>query len=361
MVSTTAKSLLAWYAKHARDLPWRGQQDPYAVWVSEVMLQQTRVETVIPYYSRWMERFPTVEALAVASRDEVLGMWEGLGYYRRAHHLHQAAHVIVAEYGGKLPDEVDKLRDLPGIGAYTAAAIVAIAFNRDVVALDGNLRRVLSRLVDLTIDPRSPEGERQLLSWALGELPSGQSSIFNQALMDLGATVCVPRIPDCARCPLAQFCLAFQRGVQDDRPVRTQRRPIPHITAAAAVLRRGKQVLIGRRPEGGLLGGLWEFPGGRLESGESLEACLRREIGEELSIEVEVGAKLGTFNHTYTHFHVTVHAFECELGEEEPRALEHSEVQWVSLENLEDYPMGKVDRAIARTISGHPDRPSAGG
>ncbi|KPK90398.1 MAG: hypothetical protein AMJ88_16190 [Anaerolineae bacterium SM23_ 63] len=361
MVSTVAQSLLAWYAKHARDLPWRRQRDPYAVWVSEVMLQQTRVETVIPYYSRWMERFPTVEALAAASRDEVLGTWEGLGYYRRAHNLHQAAHMLVTEYGGKLPGEVDKLRRLPGIGPYTAAAIAAIAFNRDVVALDGNLRRVISRLIDLPIDPRSPEGESQLRSWALGELPSGRSSTFNQALMDLGAMVCVPRIPDCVTCPLAQFCLAFQRDVQDARPVRTQRRPIPHITAAAAVLRRGEQVFIGRRPEGVLLGGLWEFPGGRLEPGESLETCLRREIGEELSVEVEVSAKLGIFNHTYTHFHVTVHAFECELKGEEPQALEHSEVRWVSPENLEEYPMGKVDRAIARTILEHAGRPSVGG
>jgi A/G-specific adenine glycosylase len=361
MVTTVSQSLLAWYAKHARDLPWRRQRDPYAVWVSEVMLQQTRVETVIPYYSRWMDRFPTVEVLAAASRDEVLGIWEGLGYYRRAHNLHQTAHILVNEYGGKLPREVDKLRSLPGIGPYTAAAIAAIAFNCDVVALDGNLRRVISRLIDLPIDPRSSEGKRQLHSWALGTLPAGQSSTFNQALMDLGATVCVPRIPDCLVCPLARFCLAFQHGVQHERPVRAQRRPIPHITAAAAVLRRGEQVFIGRRPEGVLLGGLWEFPGGRLEPGESLQACLRREIGEELSVEVEVGAKLGAFKHTYTHFHVTVHAFECELKGEEPQALEHSEVRWVHPERLREYPMGKVDRAIARTILEQADRPSVDG
>jgi A/G-specific adenine glycosylase len=358
---TSTVVLLAWYAEHARDLPWRRQRDPYAVWVSEVMLQQTRAETVVPYYLRWMDRFPNVEALVAASRDEVLGMWEGLGYYRRAHNLHQAAHILVAENEGALPGEVDKLRHLPGIGPYTAAAIAAIAFNQDVIAIDGNLRRVISRLIDLAIDPRSPEGERQLRSWALGELPSGQSSIFNQALMDLGAMVCIPRTPNCGVCPLPQSCLAFQRGVQDARPVRAPRKPIPHITATAAVLRRGKRVFIGRRPEGVLLGGLWEFPGGRLEPEESLESCLRREIGEEIGVEVEVGVSLGAFNHAYTHFRVTVHAFECKLIMGEPQAFEHSEVRWVSPERLREYPMGKIDRAIAHTILEDTDQSSVGG
>ncbi len=361
MTSTIAQVLLAWYAQHKRDLPWRRQRDPYAVWVSEVMLQQTRAETVVPYYLRWMDRFPTLEALASGSRDEVLGMWEGLGYYRRAHNLHQAAHILVVEYGGRLPAEVDELRKLPGIGPYTAAAIAAIAFNQDVIAIDGNLRRVISRIIDLVIDPRSPEGERHVRSWALRELPSGQSSIFNQALMDLGALVCIPRIPNCSVCPLARSCLAFRRGVQDARPVRAPRKPIPHITAAAAVLRRDERVLIGRRPEGILLGGLWEFPGGRLEPEESLEACLRREIGEEMGVEVEVGVKLGAFDHAYTHFRVTVHAFECKLIKGDPQAIEHSEVRWVSPERLREYPMGKIDRGIAHTILEEPDRPAIEG
>ncbi len=361
MTSTVAQVLLTWYAKHARDFPWRRQRDPYAVWVSEVMLQQTRAETVVPYYSRWMDRFPTVEALAAASRDEVLGLWEGLGYYRRAHNLHQAARLLVAEYGGELPGEVDKLRLLPGIGPYTAAAIAAIAFNQDVIAIDGNLRRVISRLIDLAIDPRSPEGERQLRSWASGELPLGQSSKFNQALMDLGAMVCVPRTPNCSACPLARSCLALQRGVQDERPVRTPKKPIPHITAVAAVLRCDEHVFIGRRPEGVLLGGLWEFPGGKPEPEESLKACLRREMGEELGVEIDVGVKLGVFNHAYTHFRVTVHAFECKLKGGEPQALEHSEVRWVSPERLREYPMGKIDRAIAHTILEDTDQPSVDG
>jgi A/G-specific adenine glycosylase len=350
MTSTVAQALLDWYAEHARDLPWRRQRDPYAVWVSEVMLQQTRAETVIPYFTRWMERFPTVMSLASASQDEVLGLWEGLGYYRRAHNLHRAAQILVSDHDGKLPGDVDGLRDLPGIGPYTAAAIAAISFNQDVIAVDGNLRRVISRLIDLTVDPRSVEGDSQLRSWALGELPAGQSSHFNQALMDLGSMVCLPRAPKCGVCPLTQSCLAYQRGVQHLRPVRVPRKRIPHVTVTAAVLRRGGQVLIGRRPERALLGGLWEFPGGRLEPGESLESCLRREIREEIGVEIEVGASVGAFDHAYTHFRVTVHAFECKLVGGEPHAIEHSEIQWVPAERLREFPMGKVDRAIERRI-----------
>ncbi|NIS81799.1 MAG: A/G-specific adenine glycosylase [Anaerolineales bacterium] len=350
MSSSLADALLAWYRENARDLPWRRTQDPYAIWVAEVMLQQTRVETVIPYYQRWMECFPTVRDLAAADRDQVLSLWEGLGYYRRAHHLHQAAQEVVAKFDGELPCSVDELVRLPGIGKYTAAAISAIAFNQDVVPLDGNLRRVLSRLGDLEVDPRTAEGERSLVTWALDALPSGRASAFNQALMDLGATLCTPRSPVCASCPIATACLSFQRGVQAARPVRTPRRSIPHRTVTAGVLWREGKVLICRRPEGELLGGLWEFPGGTQESGESLKACLRRELVEELGIVVEPGNSLGVFNHAYTHFRITLHTFECRILSGEPQALEHSDVRWVELQSLSDYPMGKVDRQIARLI-----------
>jgi A/G-specific adenine glycosylase len=352
MSSNVAQALIAWYAEYARDLPWRRTHDPYAIWISEVMLQQTRVETVVSYYARWMERYPTVGALAKASRDEVLALWEGLGYYQRAHNLHQAAKIVLMEHGGALPSSPAELARLPGIGRYTAAAIGAIAFNHDVVALDGNLRRVLSRLDNLAVDPRSPEGERRLLATASEMLPKGQASVFNQALMDLGATVCTPRAPICTICPVASLCLSFQAGVQEERPVRVKRKSIPHYAVAAAVIHRDGQVLIARRPEGGLLGGLWEFPGGKVEQGETFETCLRRELGEELGVMVEPGSKVGVFRHAYTHFRVTVHAFVCRIAGGEPEALEHTAICWVSPGRLGDYPMGKVDRSIARNIAG---------
>src|SRR3972149_3144610 len=275
MAHPLAAALLDWYAENARGLPWRRTRDPYAIWVSEIMLQQTRVETVIPYFDRWMRRFQSVEALARASQEEVLALWEGLGYYARARQMHRAAQEVVARHGGRLPSAIDELAHLPGIGRYTAAAIGAIACGAAAGALDGNLRRVLSRLFDLDEDPRSPRGEHKLLYMASAALPHGQAAAFNQALMDLGAAGCPARSPS--------------RGRGRGRPRRRGQREPPHREVPAAVIRRRGKVLIARRPEGKLLGGLWEFPGGKRERGESLEACLRRELREELGVAVRVG------------------------------------------------------------------------
>ena len=345
-----ASALLAWYTRHARQLPWRNHPDSYVVWVSEIMLQQTRVETVIPYFERWMLCFPSVQDLAAASSEQVLHAWEGLGYYRRALNLHRAAQSLVAERGGRLPTTASELMRLPGVGRYTGAAIAALAFQQDEIALDGNLRRVLARWIDLTLDPRSSQGERKLLVAAQALLPVGRAAEFNQALMDLGASVCSPRVPACGACPIASGCLACRRGTQGQRPVRRERPRIPHRLVAAAVLRRGGRVLIARRPEGKLLGGLWEFPGGKREARESLKDCLRRELMEELAIRVTVGERLGTFHHAYSHYRVSVHAFACSLRRGEPKALEHSQIRWVYPGRLTAYPMGKVDRLIARAI-----------
>ncbi|MBN2554809.1 MAG: A/G-specific adenine glycosylase [Anaerolineales bacterium] len=350
MTTSLAQKLLDWYEKHQRALPWRERPSPYATLISEYMLQQTRVETVIPYFERWMVRFPAFAALAAAEREEVLRLWEGLGYYRRAHNLHQAAQIVVEAYGGELPGDIQTLQGLPGIGRYTAAAIAAIGFNQPAVALDGNLRRVLARLMDLELPARSVEGERALLAFGQRNLPEGSSSSFNQSLMDLGSLVCIAKVPVCENCPLQSECLARAHGTIIERPVKMPRKPIPRVEAAAGVLKENGRVLIGRRPEGKLLGGLWEFPGGKPEPGEGLPAALRREWMEELGVAAEVGAKIGTYQHAYTHFHVTVYAFACELVSGEPAPLEHSELAWASVEELGNYPMGKVDRAISNTL-----------
>lgn len=350
MSHPTARALLAWYAESARDLPWRRRRDPYAIWVAEIMLQQTRVETVIPYYERWLTRFPSIEALAEADTDAVLRHWEGLGYYHRAHHLHKAARLLVEQYRGQLPQSIKALEALPGIGAYTAAAIAALAFDIDAIALDGNLRRVIARILDLDIDPRLPGGERIIRDWAEAMLPKGQASAFNQALMDLGATVCLPRAPRCSVCPIQTGCLAFERGTQLLRPVRKPKKAIPQYQVAAGVLIHKGKILLGRRPADKLLGGLWEFPGGKQEAGENLESCLQRELREELDVEVKVGLSVGVFAQAYTHFRVNVHAFYAQILKGEARALDHSELAWVDPIDFENYPMGKIDRAIARTV-----------
>jgi A/G-specific adenine glycosylase len=350
MAMIAGKKLLDWYVKQARDLPWRGQKDPYAIWVSEVMLQQTRVETVIPYYEKWMRTFPSLHVLADADLDQVLSVWEGLGYYRRAHNLRRTAKLVVEKYGGSLPQSVGELIKLPGIGSYTAAAIAAFAHDADVIALDGNLRRVLSRLFKYDQDPRTAKAEKTLVQHALKMMPMGEASKFNQALMDLGAVICVPKNPSCNCCPLSQDCLARQQRLQQDLPVAPKKKTLPHYRVSAGVLQREGKALVARRPEGELLGGLWEFPGGTCEEGETLEDCLIREWKEELDLEVRPGEIYGIFSHAYTHFHVSVHAFEILSGKGEPKVLEHEEIRWVPLEELMEYPMGKIDREISKVI-----------
>jgi A/G-specific adenine glycosylase len=239
------------------------------------------------------------------------------------------------------------LQSLPGIGRYTAAAIASIAFDLDEPALDGNIRRVLTRLFDVTEPVRSPAGERRLWALAAEYLPPGKAGDYNQALMDLGALVCTPRSPDCGICPLVDFCQAFAKGVQEQRPVSNPKAPIPHHIVTAAIIQRNGQVLIAQRPQDGLLGGLWEYPGGTQEAGEDLTTCLRREISEELGMEIQVGSHFGTYQHAYTHFRITLHAYLCTLQDKEPECLEHSDLRWVDPPDLGDYPMGKIDRQIS--------------
>jgi len=352
ILSPLATLLLKWYALNARHLPWRsppGQQpDPYRVWVSEIMLQQTRVETAAPYYERWMAHFPSLAALARAPLQEVLAAWEGLGYYGRARNLQRAAQVVMQEYGGELPHDPQALLKLPGIGRYTAGAIASIAFGQDEPALDGNIRRVLARVFNVAEPARSPEGEQRLWALASANLPPGQAGNYNQALMDLGAMVCTPRDPACLNCPLAELCQARALGVQAERPVLKSRPALPHYIVTAAVIERQGRFLIAQRPLNGLLGGLWEFPGGKLQPGEDLASCLQREILEELEAAVSVGTSLGVFRHAYTHFRVTLHAFHCTLlNGHEPQAVQVDDLRWVNPDELSSYPMGKIDRQIA--------------
>ncbi len=347
------RRLLAWAEAHRRDLPWRRDRTPYRVWVAEVMLQQTQTATVIPYFERFLARFPTVEALAAAPLDEVLKAWEGLGYYRRAHHLHAAAQEIVRRHGGRLPDTVEALMALPGIGRYTAGAIASLAFGRDVPVLDGNVRRVLCRLFAIADDPDRSATQRRL--WALAEslLPPGRAGPFNEALMELGSLVCRPRRPACDRCPLRPFCQAHAQGIQETLPRRRRRPPLPHYQVTAAVIQDAAgRFLITRRPADAMLGGLWEFPGGKCLDGESLESCLRREIREELGVEIAVGERVTVVRHAYTHFRITLHAFRCRLVAGEPQTLGCEAWRWVTADELADYPFPAADhRIIAALLS----------
>lgn len=345
--------LLKWYSRNARSLPWRGSRDAYTVWASEIMLQQTRVETVIPYFEKWMSKYPTLQDLARADEQAVLMAWEGMGYYSRARNLHKSARIIVNDHNGQIPTSAIELQKLPGIGKYTSAAIASIAFGEDAAALDGNIKRVLSRVFNMSLPVKSPDGEKQLLDLAQVNLPSGRAGDYNQALMDLGALVCLPRSPDCQKCPVNHLCQANLLNLQSSLPNLNKKPKTPHYIVTAAVIRRKNSVLIARRPNKGLLGGMWEFPGGKVEKGETLPQCLQREIREELGCDIEVGEELGVFKHAYTHFSITLHCFESSLNGSQPKPLEASEIRWVHASELKDYPMGKVDRLISRKLAGN--------
>lgn len=348
--SKIGKSIVNWYREHQRDLPWRRQAGSYAVWVSEIMLQQTRVETVVPYFNRWMERFPTIEDLAAASQQEVLAVWEGMGYYSRARNLHKAAQVMVGDFSGALPGNIKDLRDLPGIGPYTAGAIASIVFGLDEAAVDGNVKRVLARIFNVEETIGTSAGEQHILDLAEEHIPPGQASDYNQGLMELGARLCTPKNPNCEDCPVKEECLAYDLGIQEDRPVRKSKRAIPVHTLVAAVIREGNYILLRQRAEDGLLGGMWEFPNVRVHAGEdemtNLEECVR----EDLGLEVEVGKQLGAYQQTYTHFRVCLTVFRCVLSPVGGQVRERRTTRWVRLAKIYDYPMGKLDRQISRQL-----------
>lgn len=350
MRSRFSQRLLAWYSLHQRDLPWRGLHDPYGIWVSEIMLQQTQVNTVIPYYARWMKKFPTLKKLAASSEQDVLAVWEGLGYYSRAHNLLRTARIIQHELGGEFPSSLEGLLALPGIGKYTANAIASLVFGADVAALDTNIRRVLARVFLMNKPSRSLEGERELWQYAQKNVPRGKAGDYNQALMDLGATLCTPKKPRCDQCPLTTLCKAHRQGIEESLPLLSGKPTIPHMTVTAAVITDRSKILIARRPSKGLLGGMWEFPGGKVEPGESLEECLAREIKEELGAIITVEKPIGTFHHAYSHFKVTLHCFWCKKTAGTFKTLQHEELVWVKPEDLGNYPMGKLDRMISKEL-----------
>lgn len=345
--SLFAADLLAWYDRAGVALPWRGSGDPYRVWLSEIMLQQTQIETVKPYFVRFLAVYPTVIDLAQAPLDEVLKLWEGLGYYSRARNLHRAAQKVAFEWGGVWPRDADRLLDLPGVGRYTAGAIASIAFDQRVPVLDGNVIRVLSRVEDYEGDVTSGAGRDHLWARAEARLPDTRPGDYNQALMDLGRLICKPRVPLCAECPVRAHCRAHARGTQAQRPVKPQRAPTPHYDVAAGLIWDAHgHLLIAQRPLEGLLGGLWEFPGGKREDGESLVDCLRRELREELAIEVAVGDLFCVIRHAFTHFRITLHAFTCHHVSGEPQLIGAQAVAWVTPDQLDDYAFGKADRLV---------------
>lgn len=338
-------ALLAWFASNARELPWRRTRDPYAIWVSEVMLQQTRVEAVKPYYARFLERFPSVEALARAPLDEVLGSWSGLGYYRRARLLHRGAMHVAEVHGGRVPGDVEAIRAIPGVGAYTTGAIASQAFGLEAPLVDGNVARVLSRLFLVEQDPRRGEGHARVWSLA-GELVRGPDpAALNNALMELGALVCVPKSPRCGGCPVRDLCLADAAGRAGELPIVAEKKARPTVVEAAFVLAVDGGVVLAKRGEEGLFGGLWEPP--RLEGGTRAEAA--RAITALLGVEPSLSRRRArVVEHVLTHRTLRVSVYEGTLAERPTKISRAHRDRYVALAVV---PIGEIERRGVSTLA----------
>ncbi len=349
--SAFRNTLASWYRSVARSMPWRETRDPYCIWISEIMLQQTRVDQARPYYERFMTHYPTVEALASAPLDEVLRVWEGLGYYARARNMHRAAQQIVDEHQGVFPSTPDTFQALPGVGPYTNAAVLSIAFDVPLAVLDGNVIRVLTRAFAISEDTRSGKTRKQLQLLADVLLNTAEPGDYNQAMMELGATVCTPKNPNCRACPLRSVCIAFAQDRPTAFPVVSPKKPTPHYNIAVGlVFDAAGRLLINKRPEQGLLGGLWEFPGGKQEPGEPLTETCRRELQEELGIDVTVEPLFEQVDHAYTHFKITMHAFPCRIRSGQPQTQNGMPWKWVPLNELEAYAFPRANRRLIEAL-----------
>ncbi len=346
----TRRILIDWYHQHRRDLPWRRSEDPYAIWISETMLQQTRVDSVIPYYERFLARFPDIDALACAEADDVLGLWAGLGYYSRARNLLKAARIVRDRHGGALPDSAEALRELPGIGRYTAGAVASIAFDRPEPAVDGNVARVLARLHEIREDPKTPQTQRRLWDEAAALARGANPGDLNQALMELGASVCTPKNPRCPECPLRRRCSARRAGDPESLPVKTRRAQPQRVAAVAGwVVRRGRALAV-RRPPRGLLGGLWELPGGALARAEAPETALLRALTERVGLAVPRAQHLGTVDHAFTHRRLQLHLFRCETPRGRVRLEGFDAHRWLAPAAVAELPQGALTRKALKLL-----------
>jgi len=342
--------LISWYRQQKRDLPWRQSKDPYRILVSEVMLQQTRVAAVLPYFERFVRQFPSFQALASASLDDVLKAWQGLGYYRRAQYLHEAAKIVAREYQGQLPNQPEMLASLPGVGPYTAAALASIVFGHPEPVLDGNSVRVLCRFFGIRGKPSLAQNRRRLRNLARHLMGRNSPGDFNQAMMELGAVVCTPRKPRCPDCPLVVACRAYQTQEVDLIPNRSRSRNLPHFHVAAGIIWNDGRILIAQRLPDGMLANLWEFPGGKPEAGENLEECVIREIREELQIEVAVCCPFVAVEHAYSHFRITLHTYHCVHRGGEPKPVGCQRFAWVRPIELLRFPLPAASLRVAERL-----------
>ena len=333
------KALLNWFAGNQRNLPWRRTYEPYHVWISEIMLQQTQMERVVEYFNRWLEKFPDIAALASASEQEVLKAWEGLGYYSRARNIMKAAEKMMIEHGGEIPRDHEQLLFLPGIGPYTAAAVMSIAFNMPYPVVDANVERLCSRVMNIDLPVKNRDSQKKIIEFASALLTDAEPRQLNQALMELGALVCTPKNPDCPHCPVQLYCRALEAGTVAERPVPGGKQQVIDITMACAIIRRNNKIFIQQRRYDDVWGGLWEFPGGRIKDGESPAETAVRELYEETELQAENLQPFHTVTHYYTRYRVTLHSFisKIDSGNYKPKLNAALQYRWVTLTELNQY------------------------
>jgi A/G-specific adenine glycosylase len=345
------RALLAWYAEHRRDLPWRRSLDPYSVWVSEMMLQQTQVATVIPYFQRWMQRFPDVAALANAAESDVLHAWQGLGYYSRARNLQRAAALMVREHAGRVPDAVEVLCALPGIGPYSAGAIASIAYGKAEPLVDGNVIRVLSRLFALRGDPNKNPLKTEIWSHARALVPAQEPGDFNQALMELGATVCSPRSPRCEVCPLAKLCQARAQGLQETLPELPARAKPTAVHMVAAIATRAGRVLVTKlNADAPRWAGMWLFPNAEVGRSETPEAAVKRVLLSATGVHGKPSGIVCVVRHSVTRFRITLDAYRTVELSGTAKAQTVAEIAWHKPSDLSDLAMPAAHRKIAERL-----------
>ena len=337
------KQLNNWYLANQRDLPWRRSNNPYRIWISEVMLQQTQVNTVIDYYRNFLKAFPNLEKLAQADLQAVLKAWEGMGYYARARNLHRATKVMVKDHGGRVPDTWETVHSLPGVGDYIASAVLSIAFDQPYAVVDGNVKRVLARLHKIDAPVNQARSNRVFKKAAGILLDPQRPGTFNQAMMELGALICKPRSPSCDHCPLNHHCRAYKAGQVTDFPKKQKSRTTPQYHIAVGVVFKNDRVLITQRQADGLLGGLWEFPGGKINEGESPEAACIREIREEVNLDVSIDRHLAQVKHAYTHFKIVMEVYCCKYVSGRVYLRGPAAFRWIRLNQYENYPFPRAN------------------
>ena len=340
------KELLLWYSENKRLLPFRRTSDPYKIWLSEVMLQQTKVNTVIPYYKRWLKHYPRLQSAADARTDQLLKLWEGLGYYQRCRNFHKALKIVANNYKGKIPSRFDHFINLPGVGEYTAGAVLSIAFKKPIPAIDGNVKRVMSRI--LGIKNLTPYNKMRIKKTIYKLIPTDDPGGFNQALMELGALLCTPKKPKCAKCPIVHNCSAYKSSKPELYPLPKETKLIPHYIVVTGIIWRDKKFYIQKRDQRSMLGGLWEFPGGKVKNKESLEGALKREIEEECGIIPIIKNKIGFVDHSYSHFSISLYCFHCIEGEEK---IQFSKKRsWITHKEIGLYPFPKANHKLFTLI-----------